>query len=151
MELPVSPKSPKRQVTLGPDAPIREWEVERATVNKKIIIHSFIHYYLIFYIKLVIENKEYKEKAERLEKKVNNDLVTYENNRSSVSKMPILSTYCSHGLFILYIYFLLVVKRSQVKGSVIRKKAKRCRGTTNKSGKEKKKKKSFFVLFYVSS
>jgi hypothetical protein len=43
MELPVSPKSPKRQVTLGPDAPIREWEVERATVNKKIIIiHSLL-------------------------------------------------------------------------------------------------------------
>ncbi|KAI8885454.1 hypothetical protein K501DRAFT_293438 [Backusella circina FSU 941] len=66
MELPVSPKSPKRQVTLGPDAPIREWEVERAT--------------------LVMENKEFREKAERLEKKVEDDLVTYEKNRSSLLK-----------------------------------------------------------------
>lgn len=38
MELSTSPKTPKRQETLGPMTPIQEWEVERATVKTYFIM-----------------------------------------------------------------------------------------------------------------
>ncbi|KAI7894826.1 uncharacterized protein EV154DRAFT_497143 [Mucor mucedo] len=64
MELSTSPKTPKRQETLGPMTPIQDWEVERATV--------------------VVEAKSYREKAERLEKQLETDRQTYEKNTVSL-------------------------------------------------------------------
>lgn len=42
MELSTSPRTPKRQETLGPMSPIQDWEVERATV---IIYHANFYFY----------------------------------------------------------------------------------------------------------
>ncbi|KAI8639423.1 hypothetical protein BD408DRAFT_320059, partial [Parasitella parasitica] len=59
-----SPKNPKRQETLGPTSPIQDWEVERATI--------------------IADHKESREKAERLEKKLEIDRQTYEKNTASL-------------------------------------------------------------------
>ncbi|CAO3680233.1 unnamed protein product [Rhizopus microsporus] len=64
MDSPVSPKSPKRQLTLGPSTPIQDWEVERAT--------------------LLVNYKESREKAERLEKLLQEEQATFEKNTSSL-------------------------------------------------------------------
>ncbi|KAI9257910.1 hypothetical protein BY458DRAFT_518484 [Sporodiniella umbellata] len=64
MDLPLSPKSPKRQLTLGPGAPIYDWEVERATLLK----HS----------------KESQEKAERLERVREEEQAQFEKNTLSL-------------------------------------------------------------------
>ncbi|KAI9311263.1 hypothetical protein BX666DRAFT_1837119, partial [Dichotomocladium elegans] len=55
---------PERKTTLGPTSPIHDWEVE--------------------HLKLVQENAEFRERAERLEKKIQHDRVTYERNTSSL-------------------------------------------------------------------
>ncbi|KAL0141920.1 hypothetical protein V8B55DRAFT_1493481 [Mucor lusitanicus] len=59
-----APKPPKRQETLGPTSPIQDWEVERATI--------------------LADRKESREKAERLEKKLELDRQTYEKNTASL-------------------------------------------------------------------
>ncbi|CAO0798176.1 unnamed protein product [Mucor circinelloides] len=59
-----APKPPKRQETLGPASPIQDWEVERATI--------------------LADRKESREKAERLEKKLELDRQTYEKNTASL-------------------------------------------------------------------
>ncbi|KAG1454783.1 hypothetical protein G6F56_007237 [Rhizopus delemar] len=67
MDLPLSPKSPKsprRQLTLGPATPIQDWEVERATLLKNF--------------------RESHEKAERLEKLLEEEQTTFEKNTSSL-------------------------------------------------------------------
>ncbi|KAG0742271.1 hypothetical protein G6F57_000907 [Rhizopus arrhizus] len=64
MNSPISPRSPKRQLTLGPATPIQDWEVERATLLKNY--------------------KESQEKAERLEKLLQEEQTTFEKNTSSL-------------------------------------------------------------------
>ncbi|KAI9275121.1 hypothetical protein EDC94DRAFT_689639 [Helicostylum pulchrum] len=64
MDSPRTPRTPRRQETLGPTSPIQDWEVERATV--------------------LSEYKSSREKAERLEKKLESDRGTYERNTQSL-------------------------------------------------------------------
>ncbi|CEP18148.1 hypothetical protein [Parasitella parasitica] len=65
MELATTlPKHPKRQETLGPASPIQDWEVERAMI--------------------IADYKGSREKAERLEKKLEIDRQTYEKNTASL-------------------------------------------------------------------
>lgn len=79
-----APKPPKRQETLGPASPIQDWEVERATVSnyhgRRVAVTeiSMIH-------QILADRKESREKAERLEKKLELDRQTYEKNTASVS------------------------------------------------------------------
>ncbi|KAI8096634.1 uncharacterized protein BX664DRAFT_324494, partial [Halteromyces radiatus] len=56
----------ERQTTFGPSAPIDEWELEKATILR--------------------EAKENKERAERLQQKLEQDQLTYEKNTSSLLK-----------------------------------------------------------------
>ncbi|KAL0083301.1 hypothetical protein F4703DRAFT_1103239 [Phycomyces blakesleeanus] len=54
----------KRSMTLGPSEPVHDWEVERATV--------------------LIECREYRERMEVLERKVEQDQIIYEKNTASL-------------------------------------------------------------------
>ncbi|KAI8970165.1 hypothetical protein BDF20DRAFT_803141, partial [Mycotypha africana] len=64
MERSASRKGPQRQETLGPSAPIWDWEVERATLRT--------------------ECREYREKAEQLEEDLKKERQIYEKNTTSL-------------------------------------------------------------------
>ncbi|KAF7727239.1 hypothetical protein EC973_007852 [Apophysomyces ossiformis] len=57
-------KEVKRNMTLGPQTPIEDWEVERVTVMR--------------------DNREYRDRAEYLERKVEEDQAMYEKNTASL-------------------------------------------------------------------
>ncbi|CDH58213.1 hypothetical protein RO3G_12845 [Lichtheimia corymbifera JMRC:FSU:9682] len=61
---PPRPPQQQRTMTLGPSAPIHDWEVEKVT--------------------LMQELKDYRERAEGLEKTIQQDRATYERNTSSL-------------------------------------------------------------------
>ncbi|KAJ8658358.1 hypothetical protein O0I10_006043 [Lichtheimia ornata] len=61
---PPRPPQQQRTMTLGPSAPIHDWEVEKVT--------------------LIQECKDYRERAEGLEKTIQQDRATYERNTSSL-------------------------------------------------------------------
>ncbi|KAI7881160.1 hypothetical protein K492DRAFT_236806 [Lichtheimia hyalospora FSU 10163] len=61
---PPRPPQQQRTMTLGPSAPIHDWEVEKVT--------------------LMQECKDYRERAEGLEKTIQQDRATYERNTSSL-------------------------------------------------------------------
>ncbi|KAI8144738.1 hypothetical protein BJV82DRAFT_489926, partial [Fennellomyces sp. T-0311] len=64
MQQPVSRPQQQRTMTLGPSAPIHDWEVEKVT--------------------LLNECEEYRDRAEGLERKIQEDRATYERNTASL-------------------------------------------------------------------
>lgn len=84
----------ERTLTLGPGAPIHDWEVERVTVKGPVKINLVKSLLALCWklmnhhpSKILAEHKEYRERAEKLEKQLQQDRETYERNTASVSWM----------------------------------------------------------------